>query len=536
MNLDGLPPVALAAAEVREPEVVLQTIVRGLAENLGLALVRIWLSGPGDQCAPCRMRVECPDQTHCLHLAASAGNPRLETRERWARTDGDFRRMPLAAARKVGQIATTNEGLLIEDLEQDSAWIFRPEWARAEGIRSFAGHPLAFRGEVLGVLAVFCREAFDVAAFEQLRAFAALAAAAIANARAFDEVARLREQLELERDYLREEVRTSRAHGAIIGESPSLRRALEQVDLVAPTDASVLVLGESGTGKELVAQAIHERSRRAKAPLVRVNCAGIPRELFESEFFGHVRGAFTGAIRDRVGRFELADGGTLFLDEVGEIPPELQSKLLRVLQEGSFERVGEDRTRRVDVRVIAATNRDLGREIEARRFREDLYYRLAVFPIKLPSLRERPEDIGALAAHFLVLAAKRLGKPALRLTKSDVRTLEQLDWPGNVRELASAIERAAILGRGDRLALDAALPQTRPGLPPRAPLREEIVPPQPAAVESKGDRRQRERAAIERALATSGGKLYGKGGAAEILGIPATTLASRVKALGIRRR
>jgi transcriptional regulator with GAF, ATPase, and Fis domain len=190
----------------------------------------------------------------------------------------------------------------------------------------------------------------------------------------------------------------------------------------------------------------------------------------------------------------------------------------------------------VNVRVIAATNRDLGREIEARRFREDLYYRLAVFPIQLPSLRERPEDIGALAAHFLVLAAKRLGNPALRLTKSDVRTLEQHDWPGNVRELASAIERAAILGRGDRLALDAALPQTHAGLSPRAPLREGIAPPLPAAVESKGDRRQRERAAIERALASSGGKLYGKGGAAEILGIPATTLASRVKALGIRRR
>ena len=528
MNLDGLLPVALAAAEARDPEVVLQTIVRGLAGNLGLALARIWLDGPGDQCATCRMLVECPDQTRCLHLAASAGNPRLETLESWARTDGDFRRMPLATARKVGQIATTGEGLLIEDIEQDSAWIARPEWARAEGIRSFAGHPLAFRGEVLGVLAVFCREGLGAASFEQLRAFAAQAAVAIANARAFAEVARLREQLELERDYLREEVRAARAHGAIIGESPALRRVLEQIDLVAPTDASVLVLGESGTGKELVAQAIHERSGRAAAPLVRVNCAGVPRELFESEFFGHVRGAFTGAIRDRIGRFDLADGGTLFLDEVGEIPLELQSKLLRVLQEGSFERVGEDRTRRVNVRVIAATNRELWREVEARRFREDLYYRLAVFPIQLPALRERPEDIGALAAHFLVLAGQKLGKPALRLTKSDVRILEQHDWPGNVRELANAIERAAILARGDRLALDAVLPKLAAGSPPRAPL--------PAAVESKADRRQRERSNIERALASSGGKLYGKGGAAELLGIPATTLASRVKALGIRRR
>ena len=303
MNLDGLLPVVLAAAEARDFEVVLQTVVRGLARNFGLALARIWLTGPGDQCAGCRMRIECPDQTLCLHLAASAGNPRTETVERWARTDGDFRRMPLAPARKVGQIALTGEGLLISDLEQDAEWIVRPEWARAEGIHSFAGHPLAFRGEVLGVLAVFCRERLGAEPFEQLRAFAAQASVAIANARAFEQVERLRAQLELERDYLREEVRAARAHGAIIGESPALLRALEQIELVAPTEASVLVLGESGTGKELVAQAIHERSARASAPLVRVNCAAVPRELFESEFFGHVRGAFTGAIRDRVGRF-----------------------------------------------------------------------------------------------------------------------------------------------------------------------------------------------------------------------------------------
>jgi transcriptional regulator with GAF, ATPase, and Fis domain len=533
MNLDGLLPVALAAAEAREPEIVLQTIVRGLAGNPGLALARIWLSGPGDECATCKMRIECPDQTRCLHLAASAGNPHLETAERWARTDGDFRRMPLAAVRKVGQIATTGSGLLVVDIEKDPNWIARPEWARSEGIRSFAGHPLVFRGEVLGVLAVFCREVLGVTSFEQLRAFAAQAAVAIANARAFAEVERLRAQLERERDYLREEVRAARAHGAIVGESARLRRALELIDLVAPTDASVLVLGESGTGKELVAQAIHERSGRASGPLVRVNCASVPRELFESEFFGHARGAFTGAVRDRVGRFELADGGTLFLDEVAEIPPELQSKLLRVLQEGSFERVGEDRTRRVNVRVIAATNRNLTHEIEAQRFREDLFYRLAVFPIQLPALRERREDIGLLAAHFLAIATQRIGKPALRLTNTDVRLLEQHSWPGNIRELANAIERAVILARGDRLAIGAVLPNfdgsavPRRDAPPVAPRGE---------VETKRDRKVRERASIESALATSGGKVYGKGGAAEVLGIPATTLASRIKALGIPRR
>lgn len=536
MNLDGLLPVALAAAEAREPDAVLQTIVKGLAGNLGLALARIWLAGPGDECGACRMRAECPDQTRCLHLAASAGNPRTESLARWARTDGDFRRMPLAGVRKVGQMATSGEGLFLSDVAQDSAWIARPAWARAEGIRSFAGHPLVFRGEVLGVLAVFCRDALDTEAFEQLRAFAAQAAIAIANARAFAEVERLREQLELERDYLREEVRAAHLHGSIIGASPALRRALDQIELVAPTDASVLVLGESGTGKELVAQAIHERSARAGAVLVRVNCAAVPRELFESEFFGHARGAFTGAIRDRVGRFELADRGTLFLDEVGEIPIESQGKLLRVLQEGSFERVGEDRTRKVDVRVVAATNRDLRREVEAHRFREDLYYRLAVFPIELPALRDRREDIGELAAHFLARAAQKLGKPGLRLTKSDVRVLEQHDWPGNIRELASAIERAVILARGDRLALEAVLPKRDPNSPPRAPLRTCATPPSGGGVETERDRRQRERANIESALATSGGKVYGPGGAAEALGIPPTTLASRMKALGIRKR
>jgi transcriptional regulator with GAF, ATPase, and Fis domain len=270
---------------------------------------------------------------------------------------------------------------------------------------------------------------------------------------------------------------------------------------------------------------------------VRVNCAAVPRELFESEFFGHVRGAFTGAIRDRVGRFELADGGTLFLDEVAEIPPELQSKLLRVLQEGSFERVGEDRTRRVNVRVIAATNRDLPREIEARRFREDLYYRLAVFPIQLPPLRERAEDLGPLAAHFLALAAHRIGKPALRLTNADVRVLERHDWPGNVRELASAIERAVILARGDRLALEAVLPRLAPAaVKPKPPATPHGRDAEPAPVETEASRRRRERENIERALATSGGKVYGKGGAAEILGLPGTTLASRMKALGLRKR
>ncbi len=531
---DALLQVALAAAEARDPAAVLSTVVGGLTGGAGLALARVWLVGPGGPCDACPMHDECPDQTRCLHLVASAGNPRNEPQQRWSRIDGDFRRFPLGV-RKVGRIAATGESLLVAEIERDAAWIARPEWARTEGIRSFAGHPLVFRGEVLGVLAVFCREGIGSERFEQLRGFAAQAAVAIANSRAFAELARLREQLELERDYLREEVRAARAHGAIVGSSPALRTALEQIELVAPTDASVLVLGESGTGKELVAQAIHERSARAAAPLVRVNCAAVPRELFESEFFGHARGAFTGAVRDRVGRFELADGGTLFLDEVGEIPLELQGKLLRVLQEGTFERVGESRTRRVNVRVVAATNRDLRREIEAGRFREDLYYRLAVFPIELPPLRERRGDVGALAAHFLELAERKLGKKGLRLTNRDVQALERYAWPGNVRELASVVERAAILARDGRLAIPAVLDRATAAVAP-VPSRPASAPVPTIEIESERDRKLRERANIEAALAACRGKVYGPGGAAELLGMRPTTLASRIRALGLVRR
>ena len=240
----------------------------------------------------------------------------------------------------------------------------------------------------------------------------------------------------------------------MIGQSAALKRLLRQVEMVARTDATVLILGESGTGKELVAREIHQHSRRSQRPLIRVNCASIPRELYESEFFGHVKGAFTGAIKDRAGRFEAAQGGTLFLDEVGEIPLELQSKLLRVLQEGQYERVGEERTRTVDVRIIAATNRDLPRDVEAGRFRQDLYYRLNVFPMKVAPLRERKEDIPLLAAHFLDRAVRKLKLPSARLTPSHIAQLHNHDWPGNVRELQNMIERALILAQNGVLWFD----------------------------------------------------------------------------------
>ena len=346
---------------------------------------------------------------------------------------------------------------------------------------------------------------------------------------ALAEVERLRHRLEMENAYLQEEIRDSRNHHEIIGVSPAIADTIKQIELVAPTDANVLIIGESGTGKELVAQAIHADSHRSERPLIRVNCAAIPRELFESEFFGHIRGAFTGALRDRIGRFELADGGTLFLDEVGEIPLELQGKLLRVLQERSFERIGEARTRRTDVRIIAATNRDLAAEVADGRFREDLFFRLNVFPIALTPLRDRPEDIAPLAEHFAQLSARQLNLPAPTLSRVNVGDLMHYSWPGNARELANVIERALILSQGRKLSFDLPGSVLLPGQRAKAP----PAPPR-GAVETEADRREREIENIRAALSAAHGRVSGAGGAAELLGVKPTTLYSRIRRFGIR--
>lgn len=341
-------------------------------------------------------------------------------------------------------------------------------------------------------------------------------------------------ELELENDYLIDEIKAQQNTCNIVGSSPALVKVLQQIAVVAATEASVLILGESGTGKELVARDIHEHSARKDRSLVKVNCASIPKELFESEFFGHVRGAFTGAVKDRVGRFELADGGTLFLDEIGEIPLDLQAKLLRVLQEGTFERVGEERTRKVDIRLVAATNRDLLAEAKAGRFRLDLYYRLSVFPIELPPLRERREDIPALTAHFLSQSAKRMLVPVPKLTRAHARELMAYDWPGNVRELQNVVERAVILSRNGPLRFDLGNVLSRP-LP--AVIRSE--PASPASEVPNGltlaDLKSRERELILATLQQTNGKIYGAEGAAAKLGLKPTTLASKIKKLGLKK-
>ena len=528
MDPESLRPIMLAVAQERSVDVVLARIVEGLSRQPEVALARVWLIEPGDLCSVCAMRPECPHQERCLHLAASAGASRRSPETSWSRLDGDFRRFPLGG-RKVGRIGAGGEPLLIDDVAEHPEWIARPDWARSEGIRSFAGQPLVFRNEILGVVGVFSRAPIDATAFSWLRVLADHAAVAIANGRAFAEIERLRAQLEMENEALRDEVRCDPLRDDMVGESAALRRVQDQVALVAATDATVLILGESGSGKELVARRIHERSGRGSRPLIKVNCAAIPRELFESEFFGHAKGSFTGALRDRAGRFEAADGGTLFLDEVGEIPLDLQSKLLRVLQEGEFERVGEERTRRVKVRLIAATNRDLAAEVDAGRFRRDLYYRLSIFPLEVPPLRQRRDDIGPLARHFARLAARRLGVRVAAIDDASLRALRNYDWPGNIRELQNVIERAVIMGRGVDVRPEL------PGATRRADRSPALEDRNEGGVLTAAEWRRRERANLEAALQVSNGKIYGHDGAAALLGIRPTTLVSRLKALGVGR-
>jgi DNA-binding NtrC family response regulator len=319
----------------------------------------------------------------------------------------------------------------------------------------------------------------------------------------------------------------------IVGASRANHLLLQQIALVAPTDSTVLIQGETGTGKELIAHEIHKVSRRKEYPLVKVNCASIPRELYESEFFGHMRGAFTGAIKDRIGRFEAAHGGTLFLDEIGEVPLELQSKLLRALQEKQFERVGDERTRRADVRIVAATNRDLKREVEAGRFRRDLYYRLSVFPVDAVPLRERPEDIPLLARHFVGILTRELKCTKPRLTDAGVARLQNYDWPGNIRELRNVIERACIVAQGKALEFD--LPLTiNTTVPTPAPFEPKETHTPEFLTEPEIQRRARENLCA--VLQKTNWKIKGADGAAELLGIKPTTLISRIKKMGLKRQ
>ncbi|MDB6038915.1 MAG: fhlA 3 [Verrucomicrobiales bacterium] len=430
----------------------------------------------------------------------------------------------------LGKIALAGRQSVLKDLDQDPGELAHIDWLKSEGLRGFNGGPMIYTGEVLGVGALFSRTNFPESARIWSRVFADHVAGFIANVRAFEEIQRLKTQLEQQNAYLKEEVIEAKAFGDLVGQSAALRQVVSQIDLVAPTEASVLIQGETGTGKELVAHEIHRRSRRAQNPLIRVNCASIPKDLFESEFFGHARGAFTGAVKDRAGRFETAEGGTLFLDEIGEVPLDLQGKLLRVLQEKRYERVGEDRTRHADVRIIGATNRDLKKEMSAGRFREDLYYRLNVFPIQVAGLRDRRGDIPLLARHFIDLSVKELRCKEPRLTRAGIIKLENYDWPGNIRELRNVIERAVIIARGGPLDFD--LPGGASSPAPAASS-ESATPALGFFTET--EMQQRERENLINVLQKTGWKIKGADGAAELLGVKPTTLLSRINKMGLTR-
>jgi PAS domain S-box-containing protein len=337
-----------------------------------------------------------------------------------------------------------------------------------------------------------------------------------------EEVRRLKENTEAENIYLRQEVSEVYRFGEIVSGSDAICAVLKQAEQVALTDTSVLITGETGTGKELLARAVHARSKRNDRPLVKLNCASLPASLVESELFGHEKGAFTGATNKRIGRFELADNGTIFLDEIGELPLELQAKLLRVLQEGEFERVGSSRTTKVNVRVIAATNRDLRRAVREKSFREDLYFRLNVYPINMPPLRQRKEDIGLLAMAFLNETSRRLGRSFGGLPQKVIEALQQYDWPGNVRELQNVVERAAVISTGTVLEL----PEGWQALKGEQPT-------------ERDDRsvtlKELERDHIVRVLQRTHWRIEGGRGAAAILGINPSTLRSRMQKLGIQR-
>lgn len=515
-------------------EKLVQKLIERAMERPHIVCVQIWLIEKGDLCATCPRRPECPDQSRCLHLVAGNARSILDPGKGLGQFQTANARVPLEAS-WLGSVVLSSQERVVTDLDKQPSSASEPDWMREERIRTYSITPISFKGEALGAIIAATREPYEQQLRPWGRIFADHIGAAIANARAFEEIQRLKAQLELHNTYLQEAVVEAKAFGDLVGQSAALRHIVSQIDVVAPTEASVLILGETGTGKELVAHEIHRRSARKEGPLVRVNCASVPRELFESEFFGHVRGSFTGAVKDRAGRFETAEGGTIFLDEVGEIPLDTQNKLLRVLQEKRYERVGDDRTRRANVRIVAATNRDLKKAVQAGRFREDLYYRLNVFPLEVPPLRERIDDLPLLAKHFVDLSTRELKCAKPRLTRAAVARLESYDWPGNVRELRNVIERAVILARGGPLDFDLPITGQSPP-PPRPILRDDAVGSgaQPKFLtEAELERFQREN--LLRALEAANWKIKGPDGAAELLGVKPTTLLSRMDKWGLKR-
>ena len=506
---DVLERITLQTASSLDLQTVLTTITQGLVDELDAAFARIWLLGPGDLCADCYKAADCTNRARCLHLEASAGL--------YANLNGEYRRIPLGVL-KIGKIAQGSGAMFTNDILADDR-LPNKQWMMNNGLRSFAGHPLKFRWELLGVIAMFGRRPLSDEEFERLAVFANQAAIAIKNAQLYTEVEQLKNRLQAENLYLQEEIKLEHNFEKIVGESQPIKAVLRLIEQVAPTDSTVLIRGDTGTGKELIARAIHHLSPRRARSLVKVNCGAIPANLVESELFGHEKGSFTGALQRRIGRFELADGGTIFLDEVGELPLDAQVKLLRVLQEREIERVGSGHPTKVDVRVIAATNRDLHAAVKAGSFRADLLYRLNVFPIEVPPLSARASDIPLLVNQFVTKFSSRIGKKIDGVTQATMDRLRKYSWPGNIRELENVIERATILAKGAILQINDVL--LHGNAAPHVPVADSLE--------------EVERAHILRILHDVNWVIEGKKGAATRLGLHPNTLRSRMQKLGIKK-
>jgi formate hydrogenlyase transcriptional activator len=522
-QLDMLRGITRQMATADDLDTVLRSIVSALVERGEAALARIFLLMEDRECAVCRAHIEAGEQTatteRVLHLVAASGTP--------SGIDGSTHRVPLDSELPAAQIVRAGRSFLFEDWRTVEEFKRDPRIAAmcsSMGIVGIAGYPLTVRGELIGTIGYLARRVITPDEFAVLGIFADQAALAIKSAYLFQELARHKDRLQVENAYLQDELRVDRGFDNIVGESPALRAVLRKVRQVAPVETTVLLTGETGTGKELIARAIHDGSPRKDRPLIKINCGAIPEGVVESELFGHEKGAFTGAIQRRIGRFELADKGTLFMDEVGELPLETQVKLLRVLQEQEFERVGSTKPMRVDVRLVAATNRDVEREVAEGRFRADLFYRLNVFPIRIPPLRERPDDIPLLVQHLLAQFQRKLGKPLRGLTPEAMQQLQRYPWPGNIRELQNVLERACVVAAGPIVSLGETLRASSATIPvePGADAPTPLLPLE-----------ESERAHIRRALAATGGRIHGADGAAELLGINPSTLRSRMQKLGI---
>jgi formate hydrogenlyase transcriptional activator len=523
--LEMLRRVTRDMAVTSELPVLLNSIASSLAQHTGASFVRVFLYQTDDECHLCRARGDSDTSAgpgvKRLHLHADAGDLHGAF--------GNWHALPLDVLSLPTTVARERKAILTNDLLGDYRATGALEVVRfyeEAGIVAGGARPLEFRGELLGVIGMISRRQFDPEEFKLLGIFGDQAAMAIKSAHLFAELEQYKERLRIENAYLQEEIRTERGFEEIVGHSPALRAVLRKVTQVAAVDTTVLLTGETGTGKELIARAIHGLSPRNGRPMIKVNCGAIPQGVVESELFGHERGAFTGALQRRIGRFELADKGTLFMDEVGELPLDTQVKLLRVLQEQEFERVGGGRPITVDVRLIVATNRDLDVEVAGARFRSDLFYRMSVFPIRVPPLRERPDDIPLLVRHFLAHFQRKLAKPLRGITPGGMQRLTDYAWPGNIRELQNVLERACVLARGPIIDVSAALGVVDRPMPETVPVTDERI----ATLD------EHEQQQIRRALELAAGRIHGAGGAAALLGINASTLRSRMEKHGMSKQ